>query len=156
LREGSTPELRDRLALEDSPTAPDWTKLEQVRQFLTTQRLGDRELTCYGISAVHLYEEMNLEPSSRFILLWAAILNFPGHLQEIGAELAASPQRFIVNDLRQWGMSREEANRIVPSRPLMLPSSLIARIRSKPKKPFPWEHEVIFWTGRYLVHRVRN
>jgi hypothetical protein len=156
MREGSTPQLRDRLSLEISPTAPDWTKLEQVRHFLTEQRLSDGELTCYGISAVHLYKEMDLEPSCRFILLWAAILNFPGHRQEIGAELAASRQRFIVNDVRQWGVNREEANRIVPERPLMLPSRLIARIRSKTKKPFPWEHEVVFWTGRYLVHKVRN
>lgn len=149
-REGSTPEIRDRLAIEETPVAPDWVELQAIRRFLEGQRLRDRELTCYALSAVHLYPEMDLAPSTRFVLLRAAILNFQNHQGEIAREIDESPQRYIVNDLRQWDLSEEDAHIQVPGRPWGLPPVSPERARE-----FPWTYPVVFREGRYLVHAAK-
>jgi hypothetical protein len=145
IRLGSTPQVRDRLSLESDAAAADWEKLESVKDFLKARKLHDRQLTCYAISAIHLYEEMGLRPSTRFIELGSAIGLFRGHQDNIGRELATSPERYIVNDLRLLGLSAEEAGQQSPGDAPSLSDSA-------GKSPYPWMFPIVFRAGRYLVH----
>jgi hypothetical protein len=148
-REGSTPFMRNVLTLESDRAAPDWIALEEVKKFLRSRDVRSRELTCYAVSAIHLYKEMELRPSTRFILLWPALIFFPEHRKQIGWELAMSPQRFVVSDLCQEGFSRENANIDDPSQPFGFPPCPLFQ-----SKNFPWTQPLVFRAGRYLVHRT--
>jgi hypothetical protein len=150
-QEGSSSELRDQLTLQkDNPTAPDWIELERVKVFLRDKNLKDRELTCYCTSSVHLYLEMNLEPSTRYVLTWALMQLLGSHHEEMTWAMFASPQRYVVNDLRQVGLSPPEAAYEYPNRPFGV-QPLGPRI----ERLFPWTEPIEFRAGRYLVHRVR-
>lgn len=146
--QGSTPGVRNALTVEQDTAAPDWVALEAVKEYLTQEQVRERELTCYAISSMHLYKEMDLTPSTRFALLWPALLFFHDHKSEIVRELRESPQRFIVGDLVQDGFSRRQALGDYPG-PFGLPA-LPERFR----RQFPWNERVVFRAGRYLVHRV--
>jgi hypothetical protein len=148
-REGSTPLMRNVLTLESDAAAPDWIALEEVKKFLKTRDVRSRELTCYAVSAIHLYKEMELRPSTRFILLWPALIFFPEHRTQIGWELAMSPQRFAVSDLCQEGFTRDEANQGVRGRPFGLLADPVFQ-----SKTFPWTEPLVFRAGRYLIHRT--
>jgi hypothetical protein len=157
LYEGSTPEIRNALTLETDLVAPDWVALEQVKGYLEGQSVRNRELTCYALSAIHLYKEMNLKPSTRFILLWAALIFFPNHRAEIAQELKATPQRFIINDLRQTGLDKDEADVEIPGREQALPPAFFERqLHLHVPGVFPWQEPIVFRAKRYLVHRVRR
>lgn len=154
--EGSTPEIRDILTLEeDSFVAPEWKELEQVRSFLKARGVRDQELTCYSLSTVPLYLELGVRPSMRFVLLQTAQEFFPSARPRIVRELADSPQRYVVNDLRQLhlggrALTREEAAVEIPGHPLALPPAVPAGV----KDFFPFTMPVVFRAGRYLVHEV--
>lgn len=149
--EGSTPALRDALTLQaDNPTAPDWQELAKIRRFLDTLDLHDRELTCYATSSVHLYEDMGLRPSTRYPLAWALMQLLNSHATEIAKALYASPQRYVVNDLRQLGITRQGAADKWPDRPFGIPP-----VPERALRWFPWTEPVVFRAGRYLVHEVR-
>jgi hypothetical protein len=135
-KEGSSLELRDFLTLKiDQRDNPSWRELERVKRFLTDQGVGDRELTCYTLSALPLYFDMDIKPSTRFTLLQSTAYFFMSHWNEMLGELASSPQRFVVCDRRY----------------------------SEPMDKFPWTEPVVFESGRYQVrsctvspfHRVR-
>ena len=66
-QQGSSAELRDRLALIDARNTTDWQDLDRVRDFLTGLELRDGELTCYNNSTLSLYFDLNfvaLDPLS--------------------------------------------------------------------------------------------
>lgn len=130
--EGSSAELRDLLTMEiDQRVNPSWREMARAADYLRGQGVADRELTCYSLSAVPLYKEMDLTPSTRFVLLSAAVRFFPSHRAAVRAELAACPQRFVVTD---------------------------ARDKPGPVKrlPFPWSEPVVHTSGRYEVRAVRS
>lgn len=155
-REGSTPEVRDLLTLEaDSFVAPSWRELERVQSFLAGRGVGDRELTCYSLSTVPLYVELGVRPSTRFVLLHTALEFFPSARPRIARELAESPQRYVVNDLRQVRvegreLTREEAEVEAPGRPLALPPAVPAGVSGF----FPFNMPIVYRAGRYVVHEV--
>jgi hypothetical protein len=151
VREGSTPEIRNRLQKE-SNVLPDWVSLANIEEYLRQQGVGDRELTCYSFSAVPLYVQLGIQPATRFVLLWSAIAYFQNHREQIGLELAESPQRFVVNDLRLLGQSKEEATIMWSDQSLPKPQELPPGIRGY----FPWTEPIVFKSGPYLVHRVRE
>jgi hypothetical protein len=131
--EGSTPQLRDWLGLEIHQVAnPSWQEMEPVATYLRDHDVRDRELTCYGTSAVSLYMQLDVKPSTRYVLLWAIIRFFPTHLNEIRANLIASPQRFAVCDERDMPLS---------------PGS---------GAWYPWSEPVVFRSGRYQIRRIRS
>jgi hypothetical protein len=131
-QEGSTAELRDLLSLEYWQQAnPSWRELKRVEEFLRDQGVSDQEVTCYSLSTIPLYREMNLRPSTRYILLWATIAFFPSHHWKIQQELSSCPQRFVVCDARQQtGMPGERGR-------------------------FPWCARLIFSAGRYQVRQLQ-
>lgn len=147
-REGSSPELRDRLTLQHDAAAPTWVELAQVNDFLERQHVGDRELTCYAISTVPLYKELHVRPSTRFILLGAAVGVFKGHQEAFRKELIESPQRFVVNDVWLLGLDQADADALGAGRPL--PPAVAAQYG----RTFPMIYPIVFRAGRYLVHGV--
>jgi hypothetical protein len=141
-RASPSPELRDALTLESVPEAPGWQELRTVARFLRGRGVREREVTCFHTSTVHLYRELNIQPSTRFLMLAAALARFPLHNGAILDELRVSPQRFVVSDLCDLGLTPEQARRRpVPRGP-------------NAARTFPWSQPVVFRAGRYLVHRV--
>lgn len=150
VRQGSTAQVRNALGQEDA-AVPDWVALEEVAGFLRARPVGDGELTCYSFAAVPLYAQLDVRPSSRYVLLWSALSYFPGHREQIGRELAAGPQRFVVNDLQLLGFTPEEARTLGGGRALPRPEQLPGELAGY----FPWTEPMIFRRGRYVVHEVR-
>jgi hypothetical protein len=156
-REGSTPEIRQLLTLEPGNIyATDWPDLERVKEFLRSQSVNDHQLTCFALTSIPLYMELDLPPSTPFVFLRSAIFFFPGHLRDISNALAASPQRFIVNDLRQAGLTAEQAAYEEPGHPLALPPPLSQEPPAAFQRYFPWWEPLAFRAGRYVVHRVTH
>jgi hypothetical protein len=139
--EGSTPALMDALTLKAhvGPSVS-WVDLERVADFLRARRVRDREVTCFYLSSLPLYLQLDLEPSSRFVMLTATLAFFPGHQSEILHEVQAGPQRYVVTDLGGLGIRPEHYDKPLRVRKIDL---------------FPWDLPVVFRAGRYLVHEVR-
>jgi hypothetical protein len=142
-REGSSPAVRDRLTLESQYVAPSWMDLHRVAQELRRRGVRDRELTCFSLSTLSLYDELGVEPSTRFAELWACLMLFPAHRAEIIQEVRSSPQRYVVSDLCDLGLTPEQTQGSVQLNPQLARS-------------FPWAEPVVFRSGRYLLHRVRR
>jgi hypothetical protein len=102
--EGSTAELRDRLALIDRTN---WQELEQVAEFLRAQGVEDGEVTCYNARLLPLYTALDRKPSTRYYPLESALIILPKQRPAIRAALAASRQKYVVCDL--YWMKRTEA-----------------------------------------------
>jgi hypothetical protein len=70
-REGSTPALKDRLALTH---VANWGDLQRVADFLRAEGVGGGEVICYSWPAVPLYRDLDLAPrrgSPSSISLWS-------------------------------------------------------------------------------------
>jgi hypothetical protein len=152
-REGSTPELRDQLTLTARWSgAADWQDLARVADFLRAQGVRDRELACMSGCTHPLYLELNLEPPTRFPQIGATTIHFPGHAEEVRAELDASPVKYVVTDLGADFLIYEHAVEEVPGEPLALPPSFPPEFLGT----YPWCEQLVFRSGRYVVHRVRG
>jgi hypothetical protein len=150
--EGSTPELRDRLGQYiDVHCGTRWQDLDAVARLLRTVEPGDRELTCWHDSTHPLYLMLGVEPSTRY-MHFGTVFSLRGKVGVIRAEVAASPQRYVVSDLRR--MTYRLADAYAPgahgeySLPGWLPRSQ--------RGVFPWNQPVVFRSGRYVVHRIEN
>jgi hypothetical protein len=161
--EGSTPQIRNVLNEEDY-SAPDWVELKRVADYLRQRGVGDRELLCYSFSAVPLYTQLHVQPATRFVLLWSMIAYFRHHLKDMAREVADSPARFVVNDLRMLGLTPQEAKEVIPAdMPLTLRNlSAILQKMFPEQRPiltfrgeYPWSEPMVFHTGQYVVHEVR-
>jgi hypothetical protein len=141
--EGSSPKLRDRLTINPEDIgATSWVDLEQVAQFLKKQHVRDREVTCYGTSALHLYQALDIKPSTRYVMIHAWLLFFPSHQAEILHEVQSGPQRFVVADLVQLlRMSPAQYHQ-----PVRIPDAAPS---------YPWKLREVFRAGRYLVFKVQ-
>jgi hypothetical protein len=152
-REGSSPELRNRLALATEPRKPDWVALDRVAAFLKGQGLRDGELTCYSFGTNPLYLQLDLTPSTRFVSgVEEVIHHYPRHRGQVRAELAASPQRYLVTDvpfleadLQAAGVLRARA----AEGRLVLAPDFATALRTR----YPWSEPIVFRAGPYLVHR---
>jgi hypothetical protein len=160
-REGSTPELRDRLKLATAPDTPDWSDLARVAAELRRLQVGDYELTCFHNSPHPLYLDLGIRPSTPFLHFGTLLHYFPGRHEEIRQILAASRQRYVVSDVRHAGLTAtESAAQPLPSAAEesvtvaggSLPLPFPARLRDV----FPWSEPVIFRTRRYLIHEIRG
>jgi hypothetical protein len=129
-REGSSPAIRNALTIDPGNfVAPDWVNLAAMAGDLRSRGVKDRELTCYALSATSLYWTLDVKPSTRYLELYATLVQFPGHETEIRNELFASPQRYVINDREQ------------------------RQIHLDPKLwgPFPFNLPEIHRQGRYLL-----
>jgi hypothetical protein len=151
-QEGSSAELRDRLALIDARNTTDWQDLSRVRAYLAALNLRDGELTCYNNSTLSLYFDLDLRPSTRFLLFDMLLNFFPSRREEIRHDLDASRQRYIVSDLRSVDLSRGQAAAELPGRPMSLPPEFPGAWSSL----FPWNEPIVFRSGRYVVQRLEK
>jgi hypothetical protein len=127
----SSIELRDLLALDlDQRVSICYRELARAENYLRSQNVKDREVTCYALSSLPLYLDMDLEPSNRFTLLGVSTVFFASHHEEMRQALIASPQRFVISDTRDP--------------PLFTPGV----------KTFPWSEPIVFTSGRYELRKV--
>ncbi|HET6574129.1 MAG TPA: hypothetical protein VFG68_11035 [Fimbriiglobus sp.] len=153
-REGSTPELRDRLGqYVDVHCGTRWEDLDRVARFLRTVEppLGDRELTCWHDSTHPLYLMLGVEPSTRY-MHFGTVFSLRGKVDVIRAEVAASRQRYVVSDLRR--MTYRLADAYAPG--AHGEHSLPGWFPRSQRGVFPWNQPVVFRSGRYVVHRVEE
>jgi hypothetical protein len=134
LTEGATPELRDRLALNEGVGRVRWQDLEKVAAFLHERGVKDGEVTCFHNATHPLYLELGIAPSTRYFHIRTVLNAFPGHGRQIEREIRASGHRFVVSDLE--ALKEDGVN---PEQPLA---------------KFPWNQPVLYRAGRYQVHEV--
>jgi hypothetical protein len=94
-REGSSPELRDRLGwYVNVHCGTKWTDLEAIAGYLRTvdPPLQDRELTCWHDSTHPLYLMLDAEPSTRY-MHFGTVLPLRSKLDTIRNEVVTSRQR---------------------------------------------------------------
>jgi hypothetical protein len=145
--EGSTPEIRNTLAL---LPYPDWQDLDRAAAFLHSLNLSDGELTCYHNDLVYLYDEVGLKPSTRYVYLEVLFIFFPERRSEFRSALAASRHKYVVTDLHAVELTREEIEQGSQDDNPALPPAFPKELRSR----FPWSYPVAFRSGSIVVHRV--
>ena len=147
LTRGSTPGIRDQLAY---LRTPDYTALAPVERFLSSRGIRDQELTCYHVHLIHLYPQLGVRPSTRYVGLEALRRLFPKHVAEIDRTVMASRQRYVVTDLVEAGLSVSASQHVNAAAPNELPPAFPQELR----REFPWNLPIVFRSGRYLVHAV--
>ncbi len=143
-------ELREALTLETREYPPKWTDLARVANFLRRQQVKDRELTCYGEHTIHLYLNLDIAPASRLILPGALELLYPDKQDLIRNEVRASPNRYVVTDLREIDYFTTPVTVTEPGDPLALPADFPKELATQ----FPWSEKIVFRAGSFLVHQV--
>jgi hypothetical protein len=98
-REGDSDRLKEALALNSGGGHTSWPDLRGAIDFLREKGAGDREVTCWHWSAIPLYTELGIEPSTRFVFPGSRMGYFPTFNRVIAEEVMHSPQRFVVIDL---------------------------------------------------------
>jgi hypothetical protein len=152
-REGSSPELRDRLGqYTQSPWGTNWEELTDVARYLrgVEPPLGPGELNCWHDTTHPLYLMLNLDPATRYMHYGTAFGIRPKR-EVIAEEVRASRQRYVVSDLLRMTWDRDKVYDPAQWRAGdPLPAWLPPAERAK----FPWNQPVVFRSGRYLVHRI--
>jgi hypothetical protein len=148
--EGSTPELRDNLTMWGDYVV-NWQDLARVAAFLRSEGVRDGELTCASGWTHALYQELGLEPSTRYTQVLQTLHYFPSRAEQVRSELEASPVRYVVSDLVNLRMTFREIHEAGPGKGLGLPPCFP---RHRFATIFPWYEPLVFRSGRYVVHRV--
>jgi hypothetical protein len=151
-REGSTPEMRQMLSLDQHVK---WEDEARVADYLRG-RVGDGELTCYDPTIIPVYWDLGVEPSTRYIYLWNVLFFFHNHVDEIHSDLKASRQRYVVTDYTRLYLNKDpskaDEDALPPNGPAPEPVTSLAKLHPE----FPWSEPIVFRSGKYLVHRVRD
>ncbi len=106
-------------------------------------------MCCYQSDLVSLYNRLDLLPPTRFVYVQELMIYFPGRRNQILAEIAQTPHRFIVTDV---------ATAQLPS--LLYRKLFSAEYQTALKKagikrrPYPWGYPLIYQSGNYLVHQI--
>jgi len=129
---------------------PNWVELQPVVDFLKTQNLKDGELTAYNVFLVHLYPEVGVRPSTRYVFLDVLLQVFHAHEDQIHEALARSGQRFVVCSLLENGMTAEA----IAAEGTGLHTSLPAAFPNERAAEFPYCLPLVFRSGQYVVYRV--
>jgi hypothetical protein len=148
-QEGSSARVRDGLRRMGPANATEWEDLERVAEFLRHRGVGDREVTCYHNTTIPLYLRLDVRPSTRFLWIDQMVHFWASHEPEVRAELARSPQRFVVTDLGK-GNPFAPVPPSVAGRPHELPPGF----RKDWARLYPWCEPVVFRSGRYVVHQA--
>ena len=147
VNEGSTPEVRNRLAHFDHPN---WEDMQRVADYLQQQGLQDGELTCFNNNLVHLYSELDLRPSSRYVYLETLLVFFPERRRLIYQSVAETKQRYVVTDLSTTGLTPMQLDAIVPGEPLPEDFPQVLKERT------PFANPIVFRAGSLAVHLVEK
>lgn len=152
--DGSTPEVRDRLGhYVDVHCGTKWAELNDVAGFLRTIQppLRDRELNCWHDSTHPLYLMLDLDPATRY-MHYGTVFPITSQSDRIRQEVADSPQRFVVSDLRRMSYKLSDAYAPGADGVHSLPSWFPVSQRDK----YPWNQPIVYRSGRYLVHEITH
>jgi hypothetical protein len=149
-QQGSTPEMRDQLAQVRGAGGAAWQDLKKVEGFLRQQSVQDGELTCWDDSSAPLFISLNIKPSNRFIHNHVWTMFYPSRRSAMLEELAASPQKFVVNDLRLGGFTQQQMDAMAAGEL----DSLTPLLPKQTERRFPWSEPIIYRAGPYVVHAV--
>lgn len=150
--EGSTPQMRDRLAWLDECRI--WCQLEEVADFLRSQGVKDGELVCWHDSTHPLYLMLRIKPAIRFMHVGTAMA-IRERRDDIRQELLDAPdKKLVVSDLARVIWSPDAVAQEGEKGRLDLPPGL----SQKQRHTFPFDQPIIFRSsdGRYLVHRIEK
>ena len=100
LQEGPTELVQDGL---QQSKIVNHSQLETALDFIRQQNLRDGELTVYSGYLVGVYRELDIEPSTRFVLLDVEARVFPSRVGEMAQSLDQSQQRFVISNLIESG-----------------------------------------------------
>ncbi|MCH2201546.1 MAG: hypothetical protein MK102_06235 [Fuerstiella sp.] len=101
---GSTVSVRAALA---HGNLPDWYHLGRVVDFLTQQEVADHDVTCMNVHSVHVYNETQTLPSTRY---WSvSILQdlFPERSVTIADAVMASQHRYVITESRETELTQQ-------------------------------------------------
>jgi hypothetical protein len=144
---GARPEVKCAL---HHRNLPNWVELQPVVDYLKQQNLKDGELTAYNVFLVHLYPEVGVRPSTRYVFLDVLMQVFHQQADQIHDALAQSPQRFVVCSLLENGMSAAE----IAAAGSGVHTSLPASFPPEHAGEFPYCLPLVFRSGQYVVYRV--
>jgi hypothetical protein len=129
---------------------PNWVELQPVIDYLKEQNLKDGELTAYNVFLVHLYPEVGVRPSTRYVFLDVLMQVFHQQAEQIHDSLATSRQRFVVCSLLENGMSAAD----IAAAGSGVQTSLPASFPAEHAEEFPYCLPLVFRSGQYVVYRV--
>jgi hypothetical protein len=95
LGEGSTVPVRATLA---HGNLPHWKHLGRVIEFLRERGVTNGDVTCMNVHSVHIYNETQTHPSTRY---WSVSMLqdlFPERAAQIAATVTASQHRYVVTE----------------------------------------------------------
>ncbi|MCE9565275.1 MAG: hypothetical protein K8U57_24850, partial [Planctomycetes bacterium] len=158
-REGSSPELRDRLGVYiNIHCGVNWKELRDVATFLRTldPPLRNGELNCWHDSTHSLYLTLDLDPATRY-MHFGTVFSIPSKddwiKKRIAEEVRASRQRYVVADLARLAQDRAKPHQPGPGG---VRQKLPPWFPDSAKDKFPWNQELVFRSGRYVVYQVVN
>jgi hypothetical protein len=129
---------------------PNWVELQPVVEYLKQQDLHDGELTAYNVFLVHLYPEVGVRPSTRYVFLDVLMQVFHDREALIHQTLTESKQRFVVCSLLENGMSATEIAADGPG----VKDSLPATFPPEHREEFPYCLPLVLRSGQYVVYQV--
>lgn len=146
-REGSSPAVRQTLALW---TNPNWKDLQRAEAYLRRQGVRNHDVLCFHNSLIYLYQDLGLRPPTRFVYPESMLIYFPSRRREILRDLRAQHPDFVVTDLLSIGLRPDQAQQpgLTPRDPF--PQSVPDQVR----KSYPWNLPVVFRAGSVLVHKA--
>lgn len=143
--EGATPQLLDALTLETTVFAvPNNVELERVADYLREQAVGDRELVCFNLTTLPLYQSLGVTPGTRYIQVTTCLALLPSRRETILRELDDGPQRFIVWDTYYLTQYTER-----PEGPTLVPERVLQELHVL-------RNPIVFRAGRYVVARMER
>ena len=146
--QGSTPEVKD--SIQHFPL-PAWAELQPALDHLSQLQLKDCELTVHNVHLVHVYRELNLKPSTRFVYLDVLTrIFYRDHAEEIVEHLDRSGHRYVLSGLIENGMSPADVQQVDQQFPHRLPSAFPQQHLAE----FPYHFPVVFRSGQYVIYRV--
>jgi hypothetical protein len=153
--EGSTPDLRDRLAfLPGKHPSTTWTELEEVADYLRRQGVTDGEVVCWHDATHPLYLMLGIKPAIRFMHVGTSLSMKERQADVLQNLHNARNKKFVVSDLLRVIQSPEAAAQPGPTGFLDLPPIL----NDSQRQQFPFDQPIVFRSGggRYLVHRIEK
>ncbi|MEZ6066987.1 MAG: hypothetical protein R3B90_15085 [Planctomycetaceae bacterium] len=146
LREGPTTAVQQRVQLDHYP---DRGELATVTNYLRTLDLRDGDLTTFNLNLVHMYAELRLRPSTRYVFTDILAHIFRDRAGVIEDALQTSGQRFVVSSLTENGLAADVVAALDDD-----PAAFEPLLTAETLGEFPYNQTVIHRTGQYVVHRV--
>lgn len=97
-RSGSSPQMNETLAC---VPLPDWGHIAPVTKFLQNQNVRAGDVTCFNVHCIHVYRELQIPPSTRYVGISSLLELFPSRRSMIEQTVQKCGHRFVVVDVRE-------------------------------------------------------